>query len=75
MKKSLFVLFFAIAVLSIFVSCNNNPQAVYYHVKVMNGEEVYKEKEVVDGGVYVLPAKPKDSRSLKGWQVAGGGEQ
>ena len=74
MKKLVFVLIFTIAVLSMFVSCNDNPQAVYYHVKVMNGEEVYKEKDVVDGGIYVLPSVPKDKnkKAFSGWKIEGG---
>ena len=69
MKKTLFILIFAISVLSVFVSCNNNTEAVTYKVTVMNGKEVYREKNVADGDIYVLPAKPTDSRPFEGWKV------
>ena len=70
MKKSVLVLVFAVAILSVFVSCNNNPKVVTYKVTVMNGKDVYKAKNVADGDIYVLPAKPTDSTyPFKGWKV------
>ena len=69
MKKTLFILIFAIAALSVFVSCNNNAEVVTYKVTVKNGEEVYKERNIADGDIYVLPSKPADSRPFKGWKV------
>ena len=68
MKKILLILSVVLAVFSLFVSCDNNPDVVRYHVTVRNDGEVYKEKDVADGDVYVLPAKPRnDSRPFKGW--------
>ena len=70
MKKVLLILSVVLAVFSLFVSCDNNPDVVRYHVTVRNDGEVYKEKDVADGDVYVLPAKPRnDSRPFKGWLV------
>ena len=70
MKKALFILIFVIATLSAFISFNNNTDVVTYKVTVKNGKVVYKEKNVAEGDVYVLPAKPKDSAfPLKGWKV------
>ena len=70
MKKVLLILSVVLAVFSLFVSCDNNPDVVRYHVTVRNDGEVYKEKDVADGDVYVLPAKPRnDSRPFRGWLV------
>ena len=69
MKKTLFILIFAIAFFSVFVSCNNNTDVVTYKVTVMNGEDVYREKDVAEGDIYVLPAKPNNTRPFKGWKV------
>ena len=69
MKKTLFIIVFALVALSVFISCNNNTKVVTYKVTVMNGEELYREKNVADGDVYVLPSKPADSRPFKGWKV------
>ena len=68
MKKTLFILILAIAALSVFVSCNNNAEVVTYKVTVKNGEEVYKERNIADGDIYVLPSKPADSRPFKAFQ-------
>ena len=69
MKKTLFILILAVAALSVFVSCNNNAEVVTYKVTVKNGEVLYKEKNVADGDIYVLPAKPNDTRPFQGWKV------
>ena len=42
MKKVLLILTVVLAVFSLFVSCDNNPDVVRYHVTIRNGGEVYK---------------------------------
>ncbi len=72
MKKVLLFLSVVLAVFSLFVSCDGSPDVVRYHVTVRNGGEVYRERDVADGDVYVLPVKPKgDTRAFKGWLVGG----
>ncbi len=70
MKKTLMVLILTLLAVSLFISCNNNTEVVTYKVTVMNGENVYREKDVADGDIYVLPSKPsEDTRPFRGWKI------
>lgn len=67
---SLIVMLIAVLSLTAFISCDNTPKIVTYHVIVKNGDTKVKEKDIADGDSFTLPAKPSDStRTFLGWQV------
>ena len=67
---SLIVMLIAVLSLTAFISCDNTPKIVTYHVIVKNEDTTVKEKDIADGDSFTLPAKPSDStRTFLGWQV------
>ncbi len=74
MKKSLLVVFLAVIVISLFVSCGNDP--FFHTVTVINDKNnnVIESQIIYDNDVYRLPSSPNfRGYVFDGWKLDGGG--